>query len=148
MTIAWRRSTPTGTAFRRLPRQLPRPDLQRGKIGFEGSLDEYRTGQRAYRGRGDLTFDDVTEVSGRAIRARRRSGPSLDYDGDGRTDLYVANDQWRTRSSQRGRAFPGCLGRDRRWVPGRRATAFGRRTRSGMGLVSGDFDGDGRPDPT
>src|SRR6202023_3328755 len=46
-----------------------------------------------YRNRGDGTFEDVSERSGIAAKKGRALGVSFaDYDGDGFTDIFVAND--------------------------------------------------------
>jgi hypothetical protein len=113
--------------------------------------DEY-TGQdnQMLRNLGGWKFADVTDASGTRDPGSKTIGAvALDYDGDGKTDLYVANDQWRNTlfhnegngvfrdvSDETGTGYPeeGSV------------TAFGRRTRSGMGLVATDLDGDGRPD--
>jgi hypothetical protein len=102
------------------------------------------------RNLGGLKFEDVTEASGTRDPLSKTIGAvALDYDGDGRTDLYLSNDQWpntlfhnegggrfRDVSDETGTGFP----------EEGSATAFGRKTRSGMGLAVADFDGDGRPD--
>jgi hypothetical protein len=113
--------------------------------------DEYK-GQdnQMLRNLGGWKFADVTDQSGTRDPGSKTIGAvALDYDGDGRTDFYVANDQWRNTlfhnegggvfrdvSDETGTGFPeeGSV------------TAFGRKTRSGMGLVATDLDGDGRPD--
>ncbi len=103
------------------------------------------------RGRGDGTFEDVTAAWGIAA-AEPGYGLGVltaDVDGDGWTDLYVANDSnanhlWRnlgaldgdaqhTRFEERGLALGVAL------------DANGRE-QAGMGLAVGDLDGDGRPD--
>ena len=48
------------------------------------------------RNLGGWKFADVTDASGTRDPGSKTIGAvALDYDGDGRTDLYVANDQWR-----------------------------------------------------
>jgi hypothetical protein len=96
-----------------------------------------------YRNNGDGTFTDVSEASG---IARVPPAPGLgvivtDVDGDGRMDVYVANDlkpaylfhnQGGGRFEERA-LFSGCgLG------PAGRPVA-------GMGVEAGDLDGSGRP---
>ena len=122
-----------------------------GKIGFEVKTPDEYPGQDngLYRGRGDLRFDDVTEASGARDPGSKTIGAvALDYDGDGRTDFYVANDQWRNTlfHNEGGGRFRDVSDETGAGYPAEGRTAFGRRTRSGMGLVSGDPDGDGRPD--
>jgi len=127
-------------------------DPQReGKIGFEVKTPDEYPGQDngLYRGRGDLRFDDVTGPSGTRDPGSKTIGAvALDYDGDGRTDLYVANDQWRNSlfHNEGGGRFRDVSVETGTGYPAGGPTAFGRRTRSGMGLVSADLDGDGRPD--
>jgi len=122
-----------------------------GKIGFEVKTpDEYPGQDNAFlRGRGDLTFVDQTEASGTRDPGSKTIGAvAVDYDGDGRTDLYVANDQWRNSlfHNEGGGRFRDVSEETGTGYPAEGATAFGRRTRSGMGLVCADLDGDGRPD--
>ena len=59
--------------------------------------DEYK-GQdnQMLRNLGGWKFADVTDASGTRDPGSKTIGAvALDYDGDGKTDLYVANDQWR-----------------------------------------------------
>jgi len=125
--------------------------VREGKIGFEVKTpDEYPGQDNAFlRGRGDLTFVDETDASGTRDPGSKTIGAvALDYDGDGRTDLYVANDQWRNSlfHNEGGGRFRDVSEETGTGYPAEGATAFGRRTRSGMGLVCADLDGDGRPD--
>ena len=105
-------------------------------------------GPSAYRGepdrllhnRGDGTFEDVTRESG----LHTAYGPALgavaaDLDGDGRGDLYVANDgkpnqMWMQRSDE---TFE-----DRSLMGGSAVNAEGFPEAS-MGVDAADFDGDG-----
>jgi hypothetical protein len=113
--------------------------------------DEYK-GQdnQMLRNLGGWKFEDVTETSGMRDPGSKTIGAvALDYDGDGRTDLYVANDQWRNTlfHNEGGGRFRDVSDETGTGYPDEgSATAFGRRTRSGMGLAVADFDGDGRPD--
>jgi len=99
---------------------------------------------RLYRGRGDGTFEDVSLAAGfRPERAGYGLGvTTLDFDLDGDTDVYVANDStpnhlWRNAGdgtfvevgSSAGVAYD----------------ADGRE-QAGMGIACGDWSGDGRPD--
>ena len=98
--------------------------------------------------RGDGTFLDVSESSGiAASRGRGLGVAAADFDGDGRMDLYVANDGeanfcW----IQRERGAP------QEWRFEERALALGialsgdGRPEAGMGVARGDVDGDGRDD--
>ncbi len=112
--------------------------------------DEYE-GQdnRLMKGRGDMRFVDVTEESGtRDPRSKTIGAVALDYDDDGRTDLYISNDQWRNTlfHNEGGGRFRDVSDETGTGYPQEGPTAFGRRTRSGMGLIATDLDGDGRPD--
>jgi hypothetical protein len=106
--------------------------------------DEYK-GQdnQMLRNLGGWKFADVTDASGTS------GAVALDYDGDGKTDLYVSNDQWRNTlfHNDGGGRFRDVSDETGTGYPEEGSTtAFGRRTRSGMGLVATDLDGDGRPD--
>ncbi len=48
---------------------------------------------RFFHNRGDGTFEDATEAAGFAKPAKALGAALLDVDGDGRVDLFVANDQ-------------------------------------------------------
>ena len=103
------------------------------------------------RNLGGWKFADVTDASGTRDPGSKTIGAvALDYDGDGKTDFYVANDQWRNTlfHNEGGGVFRDVSDETGTGYPEEGSvTAFGRRTRSGMGLVAADFDGDGRPGP-
>jgi hypothetical protein len=102
-----------------------------------------------FRGLGNLRFEDRTEESGLKDPGSKTIGAAaLDYDGDGKTDLYVSNDQWRNTlfHNEGGGKFRDVSDETGTGYPQEGPTAFGRRTRSGMGLVVQDLDGDNRPD--
>ncbi|HET7452737.1 MAG TPA: CRTAC1 family protein [Thermoanaerobaculia bacterium] len=125
--------------------------VREAKIGFEVKTpDEYPGQDNAlYRGLGNFRFEDVTDASGTRDPGSKTIGAvALDYDGDGKTDLYVANDQWRNTlfHNEGGGRFRDVSEETGTGYPTEGMTAFGRRTRSGMGLVADDFDADGRPD--
>jgi hypothetical protein len=113
--------------------------------------DEYK-GQdnQMLRNLGGWRFEDVTDASGTRDPGSKTIGAAaLDYDGDGRTDLYISNDQWRNSlfHNEGGGGFRDVSDETGTGFPDEgSATAFGRKTRSGMGLAAADFDGDGRPD--
>ena len=113
--------------------------------------DEY-PGQdnQMLRNLGGWKFADVTDASGTRDPGSKTIGAvALDYDGDGKTDLYVANDQWRNtlfHNEGGGRFRDVSIETGTGYPEEGSATAFGRKTRSGMGLAVADFDGDGRPD--
>jgi len=120
-------------------------------IGFEvRTPDDYPgTDNALFRGLGGGRFADATAASGAADPGSKTIGAvALDYDRDGRTDLYVANDQWRNTllHNESGGRFRDASTETGTGYPADGLTAFGRPTRSGMGLVADDFDGDGRPD--
>jgi hypothetical protein len=96
-----------------------------------------------YHNRGDGTFEDVTEKSGLAAKKGRALGVSFaDYDGDGFTDIFVANDgmqQYLFHNNGDG-TFTECG-----LESGVAFTADGKGM-SGMGAVFQDYDNDGRPD--
>jgi len=108
--------------------------------GPEGLAPEH---DRLYRGRGDGTFEDVSERAGLlAVAPAYGLGvTTLDVEGDGDLDLYVANDShpnhlWRNDperfvevGAELGLAYDG-----------------NGREQAGMGVASGDLDGDGRPE--
>jgi hypothetical protein len=96
-----------------------------------------------YRNRGDGTFEEATERFGFAEVAGRGLGAvTLDFDRDGWTDLYVAND-----------LDPNYLFRNRGdgtfeeigFFTGTSHSESGREE-SGMGVTAGDYDDDGWPD--
>jgi hypothetical protein len=61
--------------------------------GFPGPLAYRPEEDRLYRNRGDGTFDDITQQSGVAQNlGRGMSLAAWDFDDDGDTDLFVAND--------------------------------------------------------
>ena len=95
-----------------------------------------------YLNSGDGTFEDISQRAGIADSRGKGLGVlSLDYDRDGDTDLYIAND-----------TTPNFLYRN----DGDRFTEVGLETgtslsasgrpQAGMGVDAGDVDGDGRTD--
>ena len=96
-----------------------------------------------YHNNGDGTFTDVSQKSGIASKKGRALGVAFaDYDGDGFTDVYVANDGmqqylWHNNGNgtfaEVGLAAGAALSQD------------GRRL-SGMGVVFQDYDNDTHPD--
>jgi hypothetical protein len=96
-----------------------------------------------YHNRGDGTFEDVTQKSGIVQSKGRALGVSFgDYDGDGFTDVFVANDgmqQFLFHNNGNGTFTERAL------EAGAGLSEDGRRM-SGMGTVFQDYDNDGRPD--
>ncbi|MGE5278433.1 MAG: CRTAC1 family protein, partial [Acidobacteriota bacterium] len=112
--------------------------------------DEYAPpGASFHPQRPDGTYVDASASSGTGVeRGRALGAVAFDYDGDGITDLYVADDQapnylYRGRGDGTFEDVSAETGTD---APADGPTAFGRRFRSGMGLAVADYDGDGRPD--
>jgi enediyne biosynthesis protein E4 len=96
-----------------------------------------------YHNRGDSTFEDVSQPSGIAAKKGRALGLAFaDYDGDGFTDVFVANDgmQQFLFHNNGDSTFT-----ERGLEAGAGLTADGRPL-SGMGIVFQDYDNDGRPD--
>ncbi|MDY7093131.1 MAG: CRTAC1 family protein [Acidobacteriota bacterium] len=98
---------------------------------------------RLFRNRGDGTFEDVTGTAGLLTAF----GPALgaitgDFDGDGRLDLYVANDGAANQLwlNQGNGSF-----RDEALLAGVAVNADGMAEAS-MGVVAADFDGDADED--
>jgi len=96
-----------------------------------------------YHNNGDGTFTDVSQQSGIAAKKGRALGVAFaDYDEDGFTDLFVANDgmqQYLFHNNGNG-TFT-----ERGLEAGAALSEDGRRL-SGMGVVFQDYDNDGRAD--
>jgi hypothetical protein len=96
-----------------------------------------------FRNNGDGTFSDVSRQAGIAALEGKALGIAVDdYDGDGRVDIFVANDSMRQflfRNRGDGTFVEGALQAGAGFDEDGRAFA-------GMGTDFGDYDGDGRPD--
>ena len=98
---------------------------------------------RLYRNRGDGSFEDISLRAGIArVKASGMGVVAEDFNGDGRPDLYVANDAdanqlWVNQGG--GRFLDDGL------LAGCALDANGQ-TEAGMGVHVGDGDGDGRDD--
>jgi hypothetical protein len=96
-----------------------------------------------YHNRGDGTFEDVSVPSGIAAKKGHGLGVAFaDYDGDGFTDIFVANDvtnQFLFHNNGNGTFTEIALD------AGAALTNDGKML-SGMGVVFQDYDNDGLPD--
>ena len=95
-----------------------------------------------FHNEGDGTFRDATKSAGVGAVGKGLGVVLSDLDGDGRPDLYVANDQVMNfffRNAGAGRF------EDESVLSGAALGAEGK-PQAGMGVDAGDVDGDGRPD--
>ena len=111
------------------------PKVMVGPVGFPGAADVY------YENRGDGTFTDATDRRGLTDTAPSYGFGVLatDYDGDGWTDLFVANDSNPNflYHNKGGSGFESVA-----LLSGVALNAEGR-AQAGMGVDAGDVDGDG-----
>src|ERR1700736_3152256 len=102
-----------------------------------------RTTNILYHNRGDGTFEDVSQHSGIAAKKGHGLGVAFaDYDGDGFTDIYVANDgmqQYLFHNNGNGTFTE--VG-----MEAGAALNLDGSPLSGMGVVFQDYDNDGLPD--
>src|SRR6202142_1783254 len=96
-----------------------------------------------YHNRGDGTFEDVSAASGISVKPGHALGVAFaDYDGDGFTDIFVANDaieQFLWHNNGNGTFTETALN------SGAALSSTGKKL-SGMGVVFQDYDNDGLPD--
>jgi hypothetical protein len=100
-----------------------------------------------YRNRGDFSFADISESSGVSAKPGFGFGVVMDhFDDDSRLDVYVANDlSGNFLFLNRTTPGDGIVFEDASALSGA-GFVEGGREQAGMGVDSGDFDGDGRPD--
>jgi len=120
------------------------PEWELSQKQFELRVPEDYTGQPShlFRNEGGRKFRDVTKEAGLAIppaETKTLSIAVLDYDGDGRPDLYFVNDRvsnrlFRNRGGGRFEEVTAETG----------AGVLGERPRAGMGVAVGDPFGGGR----
>jgi hypothetical protein len=122
-------------------------DLSRGLLSYCGPERYSGAPDVLYRNRGDGTFTEATAEAGLAGVLASDPGKGLgvvffDADGDGASELFVANDKsmnrlWRNRGDGTFEDISISSG-----------TAFGEsgQLHAGMGVDAGDVDGDGRPE--
>ncbi len=114
-----------------------------GQPDYCGPLAYGPETDRLFRNRGDGGFEDVTRRAGLAGTAGNAlGGIAADLDGDGRVDLYVANDMnanrlWINRGD-------GTFA-DEALLAGS-ALDWQGQPQAGMGVDAGDFDADGDED--
>lgn len=96
-----------------------------------------------YRNNGNGTFTDISESSGvAAVRAAPGLGVVIaDLDGDGKPDIYVANDMNEAYLFHN----LGGMKFEERALPSGTALGPGGHRIAGMGIALADFDGSGRP---
>ncbi|MEM1201961.1 MAG: CRTAC1 family protein [Acidobacteriota bacterium] len=115
-----------------------------GTLDYCGPLSHPPVADRLLRNRGDGTFEDVTAELGidRAPAAAGLGVVTLDADGDGWLDLFVANDGMPNHLWVRG--ADGVFS-ERALLSGASVNQEGQ-AEAGMGVVAGDVDGDGDED--
>jgi hypothetical protein len=126
----------------------PRCFTPSSRRDYCGPADFPPVPDRLFRNRGDGSFEDVSGASG----IGRARGPGLgvvaaDLDGDGWTDLFVANDGqvnflWRNQGPGPKGGPGGVTFRDEALLAGVALNREGRAEAS-MGVDAGDFDADG-----
>lgn len=121
------------------------PEWEAAQPQFELRVPEDYGGQPShlYRNEGNRRFTDVTQQAGLAMDpadTKTLGVAVLDYDGDGRPDLFFANDRASNRLFRnRGE------GKFEETTAEAGAGVLGDHARAGMGIAVGDPFGDGRP---
>ena len=114
-----------------------------GARNYCGPLSFPPVADRLFRNRGDGTFEDVSADAGiDAVFGGALGVLATDMDGDGRTDVYVANDG--TPNQFWHDAGDGTF-EDRAVLAGCALNGEGR-PEAGMGVAGADLDGDGDED--
>jgi hypothetical protein len=119
------------------------PKILRGIRFYPGPLDHQPAVDKLYRNNGDSTFRDVTRAAGIAAHAGTGMGiTAADYDHDGDTDIFVANDEMPNA------LFENDGGGNFREVAALSGVAYDMTgvPQASMGVDSGDFDNDGKLD--
>ena len=141
-----RRPRPLRLPLRRLGRRAPHalqgPDRATIVVACDPTRVRSRGPTIVFRNDGGR-FVDVTAEAGIVDRDGRGLGVvAADLDGDGRIDLFVAND---TRPITSSATWAACG--SRRWATQAGVAAnAGGGYQAGMGVACGDLDGDGRLD--
>jgi len=121
------------------------PEWEASQPQFELRVPEDYRGQPShlYRNEGNRRFRDVTAAAGLVMdpnQTKTLGVAVLDYDGDGRPDLYFVNDRASNRlfHNRGGGVFEETTAETA-------AGVLGAQPRAGMGVAVGDPFGDGRP---
>jgi len=120
------------------------PEWEAAQPPFELRVPEDYVGQPShlFRNEGNRHFRDVTREAGLAMDPRKTKTLGvavLDYDGDGRPDLYFVNDRVGNR------LFHNVGGRFEETTAESGAGVLGEGARAGMGIAVGDPFGSGLP---
>ena len=101
-----------------------------------------------YENRGDGTFRDVSESAGirKAIPGYGLNLAVVDFDADGRLDIFIANDSEQNSLFMNRTEPGGPLRFEERGMTSGIATNIDGAGQATMGIAIGDVDGNGRPD--
>ena len=123
--------------------ELHKPHVHRGIPAYPSPLGYMPERDTLFRNEGNGTFTDVTESAGIAAHAAPGMGVvCADYDNDGDTDVFVANDMHANflfNNDGQGNFTDVAL------LAGT-AFDFSGRAQASMGVDAGDFDNDGQID--
>ncbi|MCB1056368.1 MAG: CRTAC1 family protein, partial [Acidobacteria bacterium] len=118
-----------------------------GRPDYCGPQSYHPETDRLFINRGDGTFRDATATAG--LAGEKGSGLGVvtaDFDGDDRTDLYVANDLQRNFLWVRKDAAHDALQFENVALERGCAVSMLGRAQASMGVVAGDIDNDGDSD--